>query len=103
MGAVENLKHYTNPVSVRRSTQDMINKTCANWVREPKGNKRHYTNPAFVRQSTQNMTKKKNVCKLGKGAEEKLKHYTNPVSVRRSTQKHDKQNMCKLGKGAEGK
>ena len=38
MGAEGKLKHYTNPASVRRSTQNMTNKTCANWVREPKGN-----------------------------------------------------------------
>ena len=36
MGAEGQLKHYTKPVFVRRSTQNMTNKTCANWVREMK-------------------------------------------------------------------
>ena len=45
----------------------------------------------------------KNVCKLGTGAEGKLKHYTNPTSVRRSTQNMTNKNVFKLGKGAEGK
>ena len=49
MGVEGKLKHYTNSVSVRRSTQNTTNKTCANWVWEPKGKWKHYTNPVSVR------------------------------------------------------
>ena len=77
------MKNYTNPAFVRRSTQNMTNKTCANWLRELKGDKKHHTNLAFVRRSTQNMANKLKMCgNWGRGRGE-IKSTTENRSLRR--------------------